>query len=123
MAHQPSLVSCVFVYISVMCSLHVTTLLDCCIYVCLSVLFLPRSQLLGATAVEDKLQQGVPETIACLSLANIKIWVLTGDKLGESSRVYLCTKHISGMHTFNAVQDNEDRDQECELHCGEEGLK
>ncbi|NXO95157.1 AT8B2 ATPase, partial [Certhia brachydactyla] len=36
--------------------------------------------LLGATAVEDKLQQGVPETIAILTLANIKIWVLTGDK-------------------------------------------
>ncbi|KAM9805955.1 phospholipid-transporting ATPase ID isoform 5-T5 [Syngnathus typhle] len=36
--------------------------------------------LLGATAIEDKLQEGVPETIALLSLANIKMWVLTGDK-------------------------------------------
>ncbi|XP_009998086.1 PREDICTED: phospholipid-transporting ATPase ID [Chaetura pelagica] len=36
--------------------------------------------LLGGTAIEDKLQQGVPETIAILTLANIKIWVLTGDK-------------------------------------------
>ncbi|XP_039074863.1 phospholipid-transporting ATPase ID isoform X3 [Hyaena hyaena] len=36
--------------------------------------------LLGATAIEDRLQQGVPETIALLTLANIKIWVLTGDK-------------------------------------------
>lgn len=42
------------------------------------------SQLLGATAIEDKLQQGVPETIAILTLANIKIWVLTGDKQGEA---------------------------------------
>lgn len=41
-------------------------------------------QLLGATAIEDKLQQGVPETIAILTLANIKIWVLTGDKQGEA---------------------------------------
>lgn len=40
-------------------------------------------QLLGATAIEDKLQEGVAETIAILSLANIKIWVLTGDKQGE----------------------------------------
>lgn len=40
-------------------------------------------KLLGATAVEDKLQEGVPETIARLSLADIKIWVLTGDKLGD----------------------------------------
>jgi len=40
--------------------------------------------LLGATAIEDKLQDGVPETIANLSLAGIKIWVLTGDKQGKS---------------------------------------
>ncbi|XP_063053157.1 probable phospholipid-transporting ATPase IM [Engraulis encrasicolus] len=47
--------------------------------------------LLGATAVEDKLQQGVPETIACLSLANIKIWVLTGDKLETAMNIgYSC---------------------------------
>ncbi len=46
----------------------------------MSLIFL---KLLGATAIEDKLQEGVPETIACLTLANIKIWVLTGDKLGN----------------------------------------
>ncbi|KAG6064554.1 hypothetical protein E4U32_000147 [Claviceps aff. humidiphila group G2b] len=36
--------------------------------------------LVGATAIEDKLQQGVPETIDRLRRANIKIWMLTGDK-------------------------------------------
>uniref|UniRef100_UPI003AAAC7FA phospholipid-transporting ATPase IC-like n=1 Tax=Centroberyx gerrardi TaxID=166262 RepID=UPI003AAAC7FA len=36
--------------------------------------------LIGATAIEDKLQDGVPETIAKLAKADIKIWVLTGDK-------------------------------------------
>jgi len=36
--------------------------------------------LLGASAIEDKLQDGVPEAIATLSKADIKIWVLTGDK-------------------------------------------
>ncbi|XP_074651966.1 phospholipid-transporting ATPase ID-like isoform X2 [Tubulanus polymorphus] len=36
--------------------------------------------LLGATAIEDKLQDGVPEAIARLAMADIKIWVLTGDK-------------------------------------------
>ncbi|CAH0553187.1 unnamed protein product [Brassicogethes aeneus] len=36
--------------------------------------------LIGVTAIEDKLQDGVPQTIANLILANIKIWVLTGDK-------------------------------------------
>eukprot|EP00250_Pteridium_aquilinum_P010204 c19213_g1_i1 orf=370-3075(+) len=37
--------------------------------------------LVGATAVEDKLQKGVPECIDRLALAGLKIWVLTGDKL------------------------------------------
>ena len=36
--------------------------------------------LIGATAIEDKLQVGVSETISHLAQANIKLWVLTGDK-------------------------------------------
>lgn len=40
-------------------------------------------ELIGVTAIEDKLQDGVPQTIANLILAGIKIWVLTGDKQGE----------------------------------------
>ncbi|KAK8044321.1 P-type ATPase [Apiospora rasikravindrae] len=36
--------------------------------------------LVGATAIEDKLQIGVPETIEKLRRANVKIWMLTGDK-------------------------------------------
>lgn len=37
-------------------------------------------ELIGASAIEDKLQVGVPETIDRLRRANIKIWMLTGDK-------------------------------------------
>lgn len=36
--------------------------------------------LLGASAIEDKLQKGVPETIDRLRRANVRIWMLTGDK-------------------------------------------
>lgn len=42
-------------------------------------------KLLGATAIEDKLQDGVPQTIETLAKANIKIWVLTGDKQGKGT--------------------------------------
>jgi phospholipid-translocating P-type ATPase (flippase) len=38
-------------------------------------------KLVGASAIEDKLQDGVPECIADLAKAGIKIWVLTGDKV------------------------------------------
>ncbi|XP_074277220.1 phospholipid-transporting ATPase 1-like [Silene latifolia] len=37
-------------------------------------------RLLGATGIEDKLQDGVPEAIESLRQAGIKVWVLTGDK-------------------------------------------
>ncbi|KAG0761751.1 hypothetical protein G6F16_010246 [Rhizopus arrhizus] len=36
--------------------------------------------LLGATAIEDKLQDGVPDTIHTLQEAGIRVWVLTGDR-------------------------------------------
>ncbi|ETV96898.1 hypothetical protein, variant [Aphanomyces invadans] len=36
---------------------------------------------LATTAIEDKLQDGVPDTIARLLRADVKIWVLTGDKV------------------------------------------
>lgn len=35
---------------------------------------------IGSSAIEDKLQRNVPKTIAKLMSANIRIWVLTGDK-------------------------------------------
>ncbi|KAL4805802.1 hypothetical protein BDV18DRAFT_139873 [Aspergillus unguis] len=37
--------------------------------------------LIGGTAIEDKLQDGVPDTISLLANAGIKLWVLTGDKV------------------------------------------
>ncbi|KAM8743832.1 phospholipid-transporting ATPase IC isoform 1-T2 [Acanthopagrus schlegelii] len=48
--------------------------------------------LIGATAIEDKLQDGVPETIATLAKADIKIWVLTGDKKETAENIgYSCS--------------------------------
>lgn len=35
---------------------------------------------LGSSAIEDKLQEGVAETIENIMKANIRVWVLTGDK-------------------------------------------
>ncbi|XP_056012392.1 probable phospholipid-transporting ATPase IA isoform X3 [Ostrea edulis] len=54
--------------------------------------------LLGATAIEDKLQEGVPETISSLSKADIKIWVLTGDKQETAINIgYSCQLLTQGM--------------------------
>lgn len=35
-------------------------------------------KILGATALEDKLQEGVPDAIETLHQAGIKLWILTG---------------------------------------------
>uniref|UniRef100_A0A803MXJ7 Phospholipid-transporting ATPase n=1 Tax=Chenopodium quinoa TaxID=63459 RepID=A0A803MXJ7_CHEQI len=54
--------------------------------------------LLGATAVEDKLQKGVPECIEKLAQAGIKLWVLTGDKIETAVNVgYACSLLREGM--------------------------
>ena len=47
--------------------------------------------LLGCTGIEDKLQEDVAETIELLRHANIKLWVLTGDKLETAINIgYSC---------------------------------
>jgi len=48
--------------------------------------------LLGATAIEDKLQEGVPEAIESLRQAGIKVWVLTGDKQETAISIGLSCK-------------------------------
>ncbi|KAJ1406289.1 P-type ATPase [Sesbania bispinosa] len=54
--------------------------------------------LLGATAVEDKLQNGVPDCIDKLAQARIKIWVLTGDKMETAINIgFSCRLLRQGM--------------------------
>ncbi|KAI1433937.1 hypothetical protein GGR50DRAFT_695569 [Xylaria sp. CBS 124048] len=51
--------------------------------------------LLGATAIEDRLQDGVPETIHTLQEANIKVWVLTGDRQETAINIGMSSKLLS----------------------------
>lgn len=48
--------------------------------------------LLGATALEDKLQDGVPEVIEDFHQAGIKVWMLTGDKLETAENIGFSSK-------------------------------
>lgn len=48
-------------------------------------------ELLGATAIEDKLQAHVPRAIANLMTAGMKVWMLTGDKQETAINIaYAC---------------------------------
>jgi magnesium-transporting ATPase (P-type) len=52
-------------------------------------------ELLGATAIEDKLQEGVPDTIFTLQQAGIKVWVLTGDRQETAINIGMSCRLIS----------------------------
>ena len=38
-------------------------------------------ELIGSTAIEDRLQENVADTIQFMKATGIKVWVLTGDKV------------------------------------------
>ncbi|CAH2300130.1 probable phospholipid-transporting ATPase VD [Pelobates cultripes] len=60
--------------------------------------------LLGATGIEDRLQEGVPDTIESLRKAGIKIWMLTGDKQETAINIgYACKllEHSDQLFTLN----------------------
>ncbi|XP_077899839.1 phospholipid-transporting ATPase IF isoform X2 [Ictidomys tridecemlineatus] len=68
--------------------------------------------LLGATAVEDRLQDKVRETIEALRMAGIKVWVLTGDKHETAVSVSLSCGHFH--RTMNILElINQKSDNEC----------
>ncbi|CAH0561274.1 unnamed protein product [Brassicogethes aeneus] len=76
-------------------------------------------KLIGATAIEDKLQEGVPETIAALLKADINIWVLTGDKQETAINIgYSCRLISHGMQLLILNEDGLDKTREAiSRHC------
>lgn len=65
--------------------------------------------LVGATAVEDKLQKGVPQCIDKLAQAGLKIWVLTGDKMETAINIgFACSLLRQGMKQICIATMNTD---------------
>ncbi|CAJ0602595.1 unnamed protein product [Cylicocyclus nassatus] len=72
--------------------------------------------LIGGTAIEDKLQDGVPETIARLAEANIKIWVLTGDKTETAINIaYSCRLLTDEMKEIVVIDGQTQTEVEVQL--------
>ncbi|KAB1215758.1 Phospholipid-transporting ATPase 3, partial [Morella rubra] len=78
--------------------------------------------LIGCTAIEDKLQEGVPACIETLSRAGIKIWVLTGDKMETAINIaYACNLINNDMKQFiissetDAIREVEERGDQVEI--------
>ena len=53
--------------------------------------------LVGGTAIEDKLQDKVPETIKFLRDTGIQVWVLTGDKIGTAYNIGIACKLLDSQ--------------------------
>lgn len=61
-------------------------------------------ELLGITGVEDKLQQNVQHTLETLRNANIKIWMLTGDKIETAKVIAQSSRLVSyNQPTFDLI--------------------
>ncbi|KAL1551338.1 Alanine aminotransferase 2 [Salvia divinorum] len=52
-------------------------------------------EILGVAAIEDRLQEGVPETIETLRKAGINFWMLTGDKMSTAIQIALSCNFVS----------------------------
>jgi len=65
--------------------------------------------LLGATAIEDKLQEGVPETIHDLADANVKIWMLTGDKQETAVNIGFACQLLTNEMTLLVLNEETPR--------------
>ncbi|KAL1545381.1 P-type phospholipid transporter [Salvia divinorum] len=73
--------------------------------------------LLGATAIEDRLQEGVPEAIVSLRQAGIKVWALTGDKQETAISIALSFRLLTAdMHQtiINGNSEHECRKLLCD---------
>lgn len=64
-------------------------------------------EILGATAIEDKLQDGVPDTIVKIRAAGIKLWVLTGDKLETARNIGFSTKVLTPSMDLQIIDEEE----------------
>ncbi|VDL57242.1 unnamed protein product [Hymenolepis diminuta] len=63
--------------------------------------------LVGCTGIEDKLQDGVPETLIALRNAGIQIWILTGDKEETAVNISYSAGHFApGLPTVRVTQQN-----------------
>ncbi|WFD34905.1 P-type phospholipid transporter [Malassezia cuniculi] len=63
--------------------------------------------LLGATAIEDKLQDGVPDTIATLQEAGIRVWVLTGDRQETAINIGYSCRLISESMSVLTINESD----------------
>ncbi|XP_058401352.1 phospholipid-transporting ATPase VB isoform X2 [Diceros bicornis minor] len=79
--------------------------------------------LLGATGIEDRLQEGVPDTIAALREAGIQLWVLTGDKQETAVNIAYSCRLLDQTDTVYSINTESQETCESILNCALEEVK
>lgn len=69
-------------------------------------------ELIGSTAIEDKLQDEVADTIQFAKGAGVKVWVLTGDKIETATNIGFSAGLLDSTMTLHSVEEIDD----AELH-------
>ncbi|XP_027622758.1 probable phospholipid-transporting ATPase VB [Tupaia chinensis] len=82
-----------------------------------------RLTLLGATGIEDRLQEGVPDTIAALREAGIQLWVLTGDKQETAVNIAYSCGLLDQTDTVYSINTESQETCESILNCALEEIK
>ena len=76
-------------------------------------------ELIGSTAIEDRLQEDVADTIQFMKSAGIKVWVLTGDKIETAMNIGVSAGLLDSsmkQHLIEQTECKELRDRLEEVH-------
>lgn len=79
--------------------------------------------LLGATGIEDRLQEGVPDTVAALREAGIQLWVLTGDKQETAVNIAYSCRLLDQTDTVYSINTESQETCDSILSCALEEVK
>ena len=72
-------------------------------------------ELIGSTAIEDKLQDDVGNTISDLKRAGIKVWVLTGDKVETAINIGFSCKLLNNHMNLFIINEQEEKELRKEI--------
>lgn len=67
-------------------------------------------ELIGSTAIEDKLQDEVAETIQFAKAAGVKVWVLTGDKIETATNIGFSAGLLDNTMTLYSIEEVDEQE-------------
>lgn len=79
-------------------------------------------EFVGVTAIEDKLQDGVPMAILTLRMADVKVWMITGDKMETAINIGVSCKLISHQESVTILTADTEAGGSNMLQCPRVGI-